>query len=58
MELHRILTFAGVILLVATFALNSEYGNAPFNYAYITGVAMLASFSISFIIFTKDKLNA
>lgn len=62
METHRKLTIIGMILLVVTFLINhyhqedhSEFG---LNYAYIPGIAMLAVFSISFLMFTKDKLKA
>jgi Mg2+ and Co2+ transporter CorA len=60
MEIHQKLTISGVILLVATFVINYYHQvNHPeigFNYAYIPGVLMLAVFSISFILFTKDRL--
>ena len=61
MELHRKLTILGIILLVATFALHNNYSeNAAeneFNYAYVTGIAMLIAFLASFVIFNKEKLK-
>ena len=80
MELHRLLTFLGVALLVATFAIyygEGGYGgpggddegpgspaavDAPvaaaadgFSMAYVTGIAMLAVFMASFVLFNKDR---
>jgi len=57
MELHRMLTFLGVVLLIATFALNYNVDeNADeFNFAYVTGIAMLAVFMASFVLFNKDR---
>ena len=50
-----------MILLVVTFLINyyhqADHPGIGLNYAYITGIAMLAVFSISFIIFTKDRLK-
>ncbi|MDH3695720.1 MAG: hypothetical protein OEQ94_01795 [Nitrosopumilus sp.] len=61
METHQKLTIAGVILLVVTFLINyyhqEDHPGVGFNYAYVTGVLMLAFFSISFIMFTKDRLK-
>ena len=78
-ELHRLLTFLGVALLVATFAIyygEGGYGGpggddddegpaavdaavdaAPdgFSMAYVTGIAMLAVFMASFVLFNKDR---
>ncbi|MGH1566016.1 MAG: hypothetical protein ACRBB5_00995 [Nitrosopumilus sp.] len=60
METHQKLTLIGVILLVTTFLINyhhqEDHPGVGFNYAYITGIAMLAVFAISFIIFTKGRL--
>jgi uncharacterized membrane protein YphA (DoxX/SURF4 family) len=59
-ELHRKLTILGVILLIATFAIhsyhNQDHPGIGFNYAYVTGIAMLIAFLASFILFNKDKL--
>ena len=61
MELHRKLTILGIILLVCTFALNNSYTENhfqnEFNFAYVTGIAMLIVFLASFIIFNKEKLK-
>lgn len=61
MEAHRILTIAGAVLLVATFLINSDYREGPlgggFNYAYVTGIAMLFCFGASFFIFTKANIR-
>jgi len=61
LEAHQKLTIAGVILLVVTFLINyyhqEDHPGVGFNYAYVTGVLMLAVFSISFVMFTKDRLN-
>jgi len=50
-----------VILLVVTFLINyhhqEDHPGIGLNYAYVTGIAMLAVFSISFIMFTKDRLK-
>ena len=60
MELHRKLTILGVILLIATFVIhsyhNQDHPEIGFNYAYVTGIAMLIAFLASFILFNKDKL--
>ena len=60
METHRKLTLVGVILLAITFSINyyhqEDHPGVGLNYAYVTGIAMLAVFSISFIMFTKDRL--
>ena len=57
MELHRLLTFLGVGLLIATFALNYnvDENSEEFNFAYVTGIAMLAVFMASFVLFNKDR---
>ena len=77
MELHRLLTFLGVALLVATFAIyysEGGYGGGGgdggdavppvggsggdgFSMAYVTGIAMLAVFMASFVLFNKEKLG-
>ena len=61
MELHRKLTILGIILLAATFYLNNTHSENQFqdefNYAYVTGIAMLAAFAASFLIFNKEKLK-
>lgn len=51
--------FVGAVLLVATYFINDRYdsGDAVFNYAYVTGISMLAAFVASFAIFTKQKMK-
>jgi len=62
LETHQKLAIAGVILLVTTFLINyyhqEVHPGIGFNYAYISGIAMLAVFLISFVMFTKDRLKA
>ena len=61
METHQKLTIIGVILLVITFLINSYHQEVHpgegLNYAYVTGIGMLIAFSISFVMFTKDRLK-
>jgi hypothetical protein len=35
----------------------TDHPNMGFNYAYIPGIVMLAVFSISFVMFTKDRIK-
>ena len=50
-----------VVGIVVTFLINQyhqeTHPGVGFNYAYVTGVAMLIAFSISFVIFTKNHLK-
>ena len=61
MELHRKLTYIGAVLLVATFLINhyheTDHPEVGFNYAYVTGIVMVLCFGVSFVLFTKDKIN-
>lgn len=61
LEIHQKLTVVGVVLLVVTFLINyyhqENHPGIGFNYAYVTGVAMLIAFSISFVMFTKNQLK-
>ena len=62
LEAHKYFTYLGAALLAVTFLLNYEYSGTDdseggFNYAYVTGIAMLASFVASFVIFTKTKMK-
>ena len=61
LEIHQKLTIVGVVLLVVTFLINyyhqENHPGIGFNYAYVPGVAMLIVFSISFVMFTKDRLK-
>ncbi len=60
MELHQKLTILGVILLIVTLIFHSyheqDHPGIGFNYAYVTGIAMLIVFAVSFLLFNKDKL--
>jgi len=61
MELHQKLTILGVVLLLATLIIyfyhEQDHSGIGFNYAYVTGIAMLIAFSASFLLFNKDKLK-
>lgn len=61
MELHQKLTILGVILLISTFIIHTfheqDHPGTGFNYAFVTGIAMLIVFSASFFLFNKDKLK-
>ncbi|HEY5735541.1 MAG TPA: hypothetical protein VIS47_03175 [Nitrosopumilus sp.] len=61
MEIHQKLTVVGLVLLIVTFLINyyhqENHSGIGFNYAYVTGVAMLIAFSISFVMFTKNQLK-
>ena len=61
MQTHQKLTIIGVILLVTTILINyyhqEDHPGIGFNYAYVSGVAMLLVFLSSFIIFTKKNLK-
>ena len=56
-QTHRMLTLVGVILLAVTYLINyhMQVPEGEFNYAYITGVAMLFCFAASFFFFHRDK---
>lgn len=62
METHQKLTIIGVVLLVITFLINNYHQEVHpdegLNYAYVTGIVMLVAFSISFVMFTKDRLKS
>ncbi len=61
MEFHQKLTILGVILLIVTFIIHAyheqDHPGIGFNYAYVTGIAVLIVFLTSFILFNKDKLK-
>ncbi|MFB5634030.1 MAG: hypothetical protein ACE5SV_04130 [Candidatus Nitrosomaritimum aestuariumsis] len=61
MELHQKLTILGIILLVATFLIHTyheqDHLGIGFNFAYVTGIAMLIAFLASFLLFNKEKLK-
>lgn len=55
------LTILGVVLLASTILINQYHQtNHPqegFNYAYITGIAMIIVFLTSFVKFNFEKLR-
>lgn len=59
MEAHRKLTLVAVALLALTFLINNNYEAGPggFNYAYVTGIAMIGAFVLSFVLFTRDRMG-
>lgn len=60
MELHQKLTILGVIFLIITFVIqtqNEQDQISGFNFAYVSGIAMLILFSLSFILFNRDRLK-
>lgn len=61
METHRKLTILGVVLLVATIAIyyyhEEDHPDDGFNYAYVTGVAMIVVFMASLAIINKDRFK-
>ena len=60
MEIHQKVTILGIILLVITFIFHIQHEQNKiweFNLAYISGIAMLIVFSLSLILFNKDKLK-
>ena len=61
LETHRTLTIIGVILLVATIAIyfyhEEDHPGDGFNYAYITGIAMIVVFMASLALINKDRFK-
>ena len=60
MEIHRLLTVLGFVLLIATitiFYINEEKSQEEFSFAYVTGIAMIIVFLMSLGIFNKDKFK-
>ena len=61
METHRKFTILGVVLLVITIVINyyhqTNHPNVGINYAYVTGIAMVIVFMISFVKFNYEKLK-
>lgn len=55
------LTILGLILLAATILINqhhqTDHPGTGFNYAYVTGIAMVIVFMTSFIKFNFEKLR-
>ena len=61
METHRKLTILGVILLVATITIyhyhEADHPEEGFNYAYVTGIAMIVVFMASLAMINKDRFK-
>ena len=61
LQIYQKLTIVGVILLIVTFLINyyhqETHPGIGFNYAYVTGILMLVTFSISFAMFAKSQLQ-
>ena len=59
MQTHQKLTALGVVLLLATIAISyyhdTDHPGEGFNYAYVTGIAMIIVFMASFVMFNMDK---
>jgi hypothetical protein len=59
LETHRKLTILGVVLLAATIAIyfyhEEDHPDDGFNYAYVTGVAMIIVFMASLALINKEK---
>lgn len=57
METHRKLTVLGVILLISTIAIfyyhETVHPEDEFNFAYVTGIAMIVVFMISLAMINK-----
>jgi len=60
-EFHQKLTILGIILLIVTFIIHvyheQDHPGIGFNYAFVTGVAVVIVFLTSFILIYKDKLK-
>jgi len=58
-DTHRKLTFIELVLLLATLGIQYLYEpdqeGEKFNFAYVTGIAMLAVFMASFVLSNKDR---
>ena len=63
MKTHQKLTAIGAALLLATLLIDQYHRDSDptgtgFNYAYVTGMGMLAAFSVSLLMFTKAHLRS
>jgi len=57
---HQKLTIVGGILLAITYLIfnyHEVYPEIEFNYAYISGIAMIIAFMASFGLFYKDRFK-
>lgn len=61
MKTDKKLTLLGLALLASTILINqyhqSEHPGQGFNYAYVTGIAMVIIFLTSFVKFNFEKLR-
>lgn len=61
MEIHRKLTILGVVLLLATIAIfyyhEEDHPEDGFNYAYVTGIAMIIVFMASLALINKGRIK-
>lgn len=61
MENHRKLTVLGVILLVSTIMIfyyhEADHPGEGFNFAYVTGIAMIAVFMASLAMMNKGRFK-
>jgi len=59
---HQKLTMVGGILLVITYLIfnyhEEDHPGIGFNYAYISGIAMIIAFMASFGLFYKDRFKS
>lgn len=62
MQTHQKLTIAGGILLAITYLIfnyhEEDHTGIGFNYAYISGIAMIIVFMASFSLFYKDRFKS
>lgn len=61
MENHRKLTVLGVILLLSTIVIfyyhEEDHPDEGFNFAYVTGIAMIAVFMASLAMINKGRFK-
>jgi len=62
LQTHQKLTMAGGILLVITYLIfnyhEEDHSGIGFNYAYISGIAMIIVFMASFGLFYKERFKS
>ena len=61
MEIHRKLTILGTVLLFTTMAIfyyhEEDHSGEGFNYAYVTGIAMIIVFMASLALMNKNRFR-
>lgn len=59
LQIHQKLTIIGLVLLLVTIIIyyfdEQGYPGFNMNYAYVTGIAMIIVFMISFVLFNTDR---